>query len=632
MEKTHIIFRFILICIFSTNVTFGSEKKESQSINNVSSLNDNSNLINLIRADAELKVHYNTCLEQGGNWTSCLWEKVAKNENLKKKVQTAAEEDRKSSAIASKLENSNTDETKGSRSPASSPSNSSKNFKSIVAKDNTVKIDNAKDPFILKLQENIEKQLDAIFTTTPSETFKDSNGQVISQAASRNFLATDHSKFATLYNTHLSNSVVQSMSTFCSEAEYKNQKFFMYKGQKERTQSLEKNIALLKSAKFKSPPPEYKKYCVDEKTKNASECAKYNPCDQNGQYYDETSCRFNGCIPVVSKLCYDVAKNTPDIDNDFTKDDQAYTQTRACEVMEFIKSARAAIIALEKQEKFYKENTEKNVTSINMKGLKEFKSEGEISRNSQDIVTITSKIAKDADENSKEEIEDLNCLDKDGNISNQSACDKLVIADKEKAQSAVAELSLRRQVQLDKINELTTIEQLTEFLIAEGETKESAETYIEKIKKEDTSGRALEDILREKITKKYKTETDAIVKGLADKVNAESVDSKDSKDQKVEKYKKIQEELKSKGQRYTNMLHFGNVVSAYLTLTDSKTGESSANANQLYRELASRKDIEDIKTIEENAGKAGLSASKEDTSATTLDIKQINDDILQKND
>lgn len=627
-----LIINALLSLSFGVNVinfTFASStKKESESFNNVTALNEDSHLQNLINTDAELKTHYSSCLQTGGDWTSCLWEKVKNNSTLKKKVQTAAEEDRKNASIIKVSDDKNNSEKNQGRSPASSDK---KNVNNIVAKDNTVKIDTAKDPFIIKLQENIEKQLDTIFTTTPSETFKDSNGQVINQAASRTFLATDHSKFASLYNTHLSNSIVQSMSTFCSEAEYNKdeKKFYIYASAEKRKESLKKNIAFLKDAKLSPAPPEYKKYCVDESTINSTECAKYNPCESSSKYYDETSCRFNGCIPVVSKLCYNVDTHTPR--DGIESEDRDYTKVRACEVMEFVKSARATIMALDNQEKFYKEHTEKNANGINLKGLKQFQSEGEISRNSQDIVTITSNIAKQADEASKEDIEGIKCLDNDGNITNQSACDKLVIANKEKASSAVAELNLRRQLQLEKIKELTTVDQLKEFLMAEGETKESADAYIEKISKENPGDRSIEEILQEKIISKYKAETEAIVQGLAKKISDQSIDTKDNKDQKAEKYKKIQDELKAKGARYTNMLHFGNIVSAYLTLTDSKTGKSSANANQLYRELASRKDLADVQNIEENAQKAGLSASKEDTSATTLDIKLINDEILQKN-
>lgn len=631
--------------VFSTmtSISASDGKKESKSLNNVSALNEESRLQNLINSDAELKTHYNSCLQQGGDWTGCLWQKVQNNSTLKKKVQTAAEQDKKVAAIVQKL-NPNLEPESIQSAPSRAPASSGdkKEASKIVAKDNTVKIDTAKDPFIIKLQENIQKQLDAVFTTTPDEVYKDSKGQVITQAASRNFLATDHSKFASLYNTHLSNSIVQSMSTFCSEAKYDSseKKFFLEKDSVKRAITLEANIGLLKTAKLTAPPPEYKKFCIDYKmSKNQAEvaegmanCPQYDPCDSSSKYYDESSCRFNGCIPAVSKLCYNNSSSVPSAAQTLDKE---YTQTRACEVMEFVKSARAAIMALDNQEKFYRENTEKNAIGISLKGMKEFKSEDDVSRNSQDIVTITSKVVKEADEKSKDEIAAINCIDENsGQITNQAACDKLVIEDKEKASRAVAELSLRRQVQLDKIEELTTVDQLKEFLLAEGETEESADAYIEKITAELQSnpGNTLVDELKKRITNKYKAETDAIVKGLAEKVKEQSIDQTDSATDKTKKYAQIQKELKAKGERYTNMLHFGNVVSAYLTITDNKTGKSSANANQLYRELASRKDLDYAKKIEENAQKAGLNKSNEDTASTTLDVKLINDEILKKNE
>lgn len=610
---------------------------ESKSMNNISALNEDSHLQKLIQSDQNLKVIYSGCV-QAPDLSDCLWKGIqGKNADLEKKVKAAAEKDRKAVAQAS--------QTSPSRAPASSSDGDGKKDElKIVAKDNTVKIDTAKDPFIIKLQENIEKQLDAVFTTKTNAVYKDSKGQVIEQAASRTFLATDHSKFASLYNTHLSNSIVQSMSSFCSEAKYDSNesKFYLEKDPDKRKQTLKDNIDLLKTAKLSPPSPEYKKYCVDFKSskdqnevaQGQANCPQYDPCGSSNS--DKTSCQFNGCIGAVSKLCYDSSNNIPSSVKN--SDDKKYTETRACEVMEFVKSARATIMALDNQENFYKEYTDKNpVLGIQLEGIKHFQSEGDVSRNSQDIVTITSKLAKDADEASKNELANINCASENNGqaiINNAEACKKLVIENKENAEKAVLELSLRRQVQTEEINEMTTVEQLKKFLMAEGDSEESADAYIEKITQEiqNDPGKTLVDELKSRISDKYKAETKAIIQGLADKVKDNSVNENDSASSKAKKYLEIQKELQAKGERYTNILHYSNIVSSYLTLTDSKTKKSSGNANQLYRELASRKDLADTKQIEENAQKAGLTVSKEDTSATTLDIKTINNEILKKNE
>lgn len=618
-------------------VAIAMAKEESKAFTKISAQNEDSYLLGLIKNDPELRTHYNTCAESSDNIPSCLWERVSGpngNEALKKKVLQAAEADKKQAS----------NNRENGRAPSSEKDDGNKTKVDIVSKDNTLKIEKEKDPFIKKLQENISKQLEAVFTTTTNEVYKDSEGKVINQAASRTFLKTDHSQFSKIYNTHLSNSVVQSMATFCSEAKYDKTQdlFFLHKDTQKRKETLEKNTKDLATATFKQPHPNYQKFCIQipndtnaaeaEKNNARIECAKIDPCKSTDpQYQDDTSCRFNGCIARVSDLCY----KTPDDIED--TDDKNYTQSRACEVMEFVKSARAAIMALEKQEKFYAQ-TEKGSAGITLKGQKEFQSEKDISRNAQDIVTITSKVAKDADEASKEEIESLNCLNQDGNaIQNEESCKKLLIAstkeDKEKAEMAVTELNLRRIAQSEKIGELSTVDELKAFLIAEGDSEEKASAYIEELTKEaQKDGRSVLDLLKEKIRNKYDAETKAIVLALADKVKESSLDGSENGNDKIQRFAAIQEELKSKGSRYTQMLHFGNVVSAYLQLTDSKTGKSSSNSNQLFRELASRTDLEAAKDIEKKAREAGLTESKEDASSTLLQVEQINDVILRKND
>lgn len=624
----NIIYLASLFSAYLCSPPLWAASESDKSFNDVKAQNSKSRLMSLIENDANLKTHYNSCQSENENdLPKCIWEKIQSNSELVKKVKAAALEDRKEVPAARE----GAGETTTSRSPAST-SDGKKDTLEPISKDATVKVDTGKDPFILKLQENIGRQLDAIFTTTPGEVFKDSKGKVLDQK-SRTFLATDHSKFAALYNTHLSNSIVQSMSSFCSEAEYNDRKFIIYKNDSQRKAVLEKNIQDLSSANLTPPSAEYKELCKNDNFSDPK-CQAVDPCTQGSPAYNKASCHFNSCLPAINKLCYEIGiaaiPNSP-------LDDQNYTKTRACEVMEFVKSARATIMALDKQEKFYKENTEQNNIGMQLKGLKDFKSEGDVSRNSQDIVTITSDVAKKANEDSIKEFDNLGCVtegpDGKASIANEEACKKLVIENKENAQKAVVELNFRRQVQLDEIEQMTTVDELKKYLIAEGDSDESANAYIAKITKEaEQKGNiSVQDLLKQKIKKKYEEETKAIVQGLADKIKHNSVEATDTADNKAQKYLDIQNELKSKGERYTNMLHYSNIVSSYLTLTDSKSGKSSANANQLYRELASRKDLQSAKQIQENAQKAGLNASKEETSATTLDIKTINEQILNKN-
>lgn len=599
--------------------------EEVANVSEISGLNKDSHLQKLILSDTELKTHYNSCKgDTAKDWTACLWERVQGNAELKKKVMTASKLDKREAPIIQVLPEHLDD------FPLPQPPKRSEDTKKIMSMDNSINVSKINDPFVRKLQENIEKQLDSVFTTA-SPDIKGSKGEVNSQAPGRTYLATDHSIFSSLYNTHLSNSIVQSLAMFCSETEYDQDenKFFIFSDSKKRKNSLNNNLLELEKAKLSPLPPEYQKYCSDGENYNQELCAKYNPCNKASELYDQSSCRFNGCVYSVNRLCHKTDETVPS--KGVEKVDTEYTKERACEVIEFIKTARASIMSLSEQEKFYQKIQKNGSSGIALQGMRSFQSDGDVSRNSQDIVTITSKTAREADESSKDEITTINCIGKDGQIVNQSSCDKLMLKNPEEARESLTELRIRRESQIEEIEGLSTIEQLKKILISEGDTEEEADKLIEKLSKEATETNSLIDLLKKRITSKYRTETEAVISALAQKVSRTTIEEKDDPETRKNKFRRVQDELRAKGERYTNMIRYGNIVSSYLTLSDGASGKSSVNSNQLFKELASTRDLDSTKTIEENARQAGIVSSTDDTSSTTLDVRTINNDLLKKN-
>ena len=597
--------------ILSTSLAFSSLfsglEIKANSIVEVNSGSTDNPVFDMVQADPALKGFYDECANNHSfekeKIPNCLWDSVKNNPTLKKKVIQAMESVKKSPE--------------------------KNDAKEIMAKKNQIKIDESNDPYIKKLNDYISSQLENVFTAQSGKTH-DEKGKLIDDKKRKTYLATDHAKFSELYNTQLANSVTQALSSYCSEAKEEddftitkpandakdpNKKntislFIIKKDADQRASDLKSNMTSLNTADFSN------KDCSD--ATNAK----------------SPGCQYNRCIMTIHEVCYNTSISSPkDRENDL-----AESQSRACIVMDFIKNARAGIMALDKQKDFYDDLSKKQAPAIDLTsgGLKEFKSEGDQKRGSQDITTITSgDLQKIADE-SKGEVDSLKCIDENGN-RNEAICKKLVIEDKEKAEKALLEFGMRRIAQVDEIENIKTTEELKTFLISEGDSAEKADEII-KTQLSENNGK-IEDVVQ-KIKDKYKAENDAIIKSLTDKVETHNVDLAKEPDKANQKLQNIQKELQSKGSRYANMLQYGNIVSAYLTVTDASSKVQKTNTAQIFRELASAQGqkgttnpadpsnanapIINAETVKKNVESAGLKNEDDNTGQVQLTVEDIN--------
>lgn len=611
--------RLIRLYLLSTVIFFLSPGLRASSIVEINSGSTENPVFDLVQADPALKSFYDDCSTRHSidkdKIPDCLWTNVKDNPTLKKKVIQAMESKKNNSS-----ENSND--------------------KEIMAKKNKIKIDESNDPYIKKLNEHISKQLENIFLSQSGRTH-DEKGNLIDDKKRKTYLATDHAKFAELYNTQLANSVTQALSSYCSEAvedsrftftqsiaatseNNTNQtqqtprarKLFIIKSNADSMKNDQKNnLQSLNNADFKP------KNCND-------------PAEESSTY-----CSFNRCIDNIKEVCYNtnISYQTSSTSE---SEDLKYSRSRACVVMDFIKNARAGIMAMDKQKDFYNNISRNQALSIDLShtGLKEFKSDGDIKRGSQDITAITSGELQKIAEESKAEIESLKCIDENGNRNNE-ICKQLVLKDRENAEKSLLEFGMRRIAQVDDIENIQNEEDLKKFLVSEGDSEDKAKEFIQN--QLSANNGSLTDVIQ-KIKNKYKVENDAIIKSLSDKIENHSIDLSDQSPQNNNKLKNIQNELQSKGARYANIIQFGNIVSAYLSIKDQRSGEIKTNTAQIYRELASSQNVPvsnnqanqeqpliNAETVKNNVKSAGLKESKSDDDQVSLKVKDINE-ILGK--
>lgn len=595
------------ITLLSFGLSFGLS---ANSIVDVDSGPVNNPIFDIVQSDPALKGFYDKCSSDHSvdkeKIPNCLWDSVKNNPTLKKKVVEAMA----SQKADEKKENSKNDSNK------------------IMAKKNQIKIDESNDPYIKKLNEYVASQLENVFMAQSGKTH-DEKGKLIDDKKRKTYLATDHAKFSELYNTQLANSVTQALSSYCSEAKEEddititkaandpkdpNKKntislFIIKKDADQRATDLKNNMSSLNNADFTN--------------KDCSDAANAK----------SPGCQYNRCIMTIHEVCYNTAVDYPkDRESDYEE-----SKSRSCIVMDFIKNARAGIMALDKQKDFYDDLSKKQAPSMDLTsgGLKEFKTDSDQKRGSQDITTITSGDLQKIADQSKGEVDGLKCIDENGN-RNEAVCRKLVLEDKEKAEKALLEFGMRRIAQVDEIESIKSEDELKSFLVSEGDSSEKADEFIKKELAQNNG--KLEDVVKN-IKEKYKAENDAIIKSLTDKVEAHNVDLTKEPDVANQKLQNIQKELQSKGSRYANMLQYGNIVSAYLTVTDASSKVQKTNTAQIFRELASSQGtknannndpnqaaapIINAEVVKKNAESAGLKNEDDNTGQVQLTVEDIN--------
>jgi hypothetical protein len=520
----------------------------------------------------------------------CIWTALEGRPDLKTKVQQM-------------YANENTPKTPdgASRAPASTTPSDLTN---LTNKSKQIGEDYMSDPAVVNLSKIFEKKLEEALI-----------GDASAQKDTKKIAAVDHAKFIELYRTELGKTIVNAFTSYCLETvnrridmsskkdckdkDNKPTDCIMYflSDEDSKKQTVENNLKLLKDAN------------LDLSTDTTS-----NP-DAN---------RWTGCIGSVSNVCY---ATDADLKLKSGSEDSKRSQTKACVIMDYVKSARKNLIIANQQEGFYANLASKDLSANIMENDRKVEIN---SKNSNDsVVTATSKDIEDAyKEASKKEYAEIEkCVDTSGKISNTESCKKYLNINKDDKEKDLVEFGLRQNALGEKINNLAdkgTKEDVKKYLIEEG-YKENVIADMIKNNEDLTKVKA-------EIKQRYINEKDAIIASMAEKIKAKTssengkIDNASTSDTSdTGKLNKIKEDLKTRTSDLENLVHFNNVVSSYLEIDSGKT--KSRNVASLYDEINNGSEAykKDNKDLRDKATKANL---KEKTDSgdkgTDLSVENLN--------
>jgi hypothetical protein len=337
----------------------------------------------------------------------------------------------------------------------------------------------------------------------------------------------------------------------------------------------------------------------------------------------------------LKKLCNDRSKSSNKPVN--CEKTVETSNTRACEVTEYIKKARLNILAVDKTLKKFETDLASKAKGV--APVAEFGTEKTI----DELTTLTSKEIFDSGyaKAKEEELAEFEKCYQKGKIVDATACEKYLNKDAKAAYADMSELKLKQESIQKKIEDLITNsdeEQLKTFLVEDGYSEQDAEE-IAKIQG-----------MRARIIEKYENQKNALIASTQkeiDRLTSATDGSIENIDENKDKLQKIDARLRSDTQKFAELVHFNNIVSSYLTIDSGDGKNTEANEAVRARELAStafdantakelKKEygqtfdasytLED--SLQQEVGSGGGTGGKDDTDQVTLGAQNISDAFL----
>lgn len=500
--------------------------------------------LEFILESSDVKGKFEACKTEAGADTlteavsTCLWVKDPNKPNL-------ALTDDEQKAVVKQIDNL------GGQTGANADSSLGK-FESL---DNGFLKQVNKEPSFKRLQEHMTKKL--------QET-------IYGDQKEKGLIVADHTTFHKLYKSQLTKNVIQAMSSYCLDAKPGD---YLIDDQKLETQR-KANITLLSSSNVTN-------VFIDP---NDTSLGKEDQLDSEAA--------FNGCIRALPKVCYTTGVTYLDHSNETDPRKKAiyeYSKKRACNVVTYIKQLKQNIIAVNdietKLDALKKDspagfgagavtNLKKTYIaddneSLTVMSSKEFVEESGFKDAVDSEVAAFEKCYKDADENDGNP----------GDVVDPEACKKYLSDEKEKNTKLIAEADLRSRA----------LEKKMDDTFADDKDK-GVRTYL---KDQAFSEKEIEALIAKKsidqlaidIKNRYRAERESYIKNLAEKIQ-EKTKKEDSISAtgNIDRLDDIRKELTTKTTRYTELVHFTNVVSGYLKVTGGAS-ESGRNTTSLAIEL-----------------------------------------------
>jgi hypothetical protein len=578
----HYLFLFTLL-VSQTSFAADAKKDSAKKGETSGTIAINSSLQKLIDIDG-VKPLYEGCEKRSPGVPDtvfkCLWDQVKDDASLKKKVMDAYAQENAPAKDPKKEEaTALTDTTSIGRAPASSEGEAN-----LITKKSNININYSVDPAVQALSEFFGKKLDEILDPNKALTKEEvKEGRI---------LEVDHKKFIELYKSELGKTIVNAFTSYCLDTDPTTLK----------CSPVDKKFDCSKSTATISNDPEKRE---DHRKKNLDGLKTAN---LNGD--SEESAKWQTCIAKVTPNCK--PSGTGSINDE--------TSTRACLVVDFVQAARKNIMIADKQIEDYKLLDSSSTTGIvsNTKGIDDLKK-----TSSDSILEMTAKDVKDSLKKPMEvATKEFEACYKGGAIVDAEACKKYLSTNTNENSQALVEMQLRQEAQLGTLEDkLKDDEKVRTYLKEEGYSKDD-------IARMTKDPKAVGEV-RDEIIARYKAQKDAIIKEMAAKIerNVATVDGKVSIDKDKSKLDKIKDELESRSKDLQNLVQFNNIVSSYISISDSKGNSAGRNTASLFAEAKSM-DKDEAKILNKSIKAAELTDQKGKASSVDLNVKVINDELV----
>ncbi|MCP4912706.1 MAG: hypothetical protein GY909_06275 [Oligoflexia bacterium] len=384
----------------------------------------------------------------------------------------------------------------------------------------------------------LEKFYGNMFKEAIGEDTTDGKGG--DDSSKNTFVNVDQKKFHDIQQSHISKTIIDSISQFCVDAE-----------------SIQEGNNIRVSI---SADPGVRK---NQRDANINLLATPNGGPGQNQHWTR-------CTAALQRVCknptdyYSVLTNKPD------QADQTETQNRACITVTYLKGKRQELVRVEEIQEQWKTHFNKN-KQLGRYEIKNFKYAKKV--DTENIVNVTSGQIANSEELKEAKKEEIALLEKckQDYQGNKEACDEYLVG-QEDSEKLEEEFAIRNKAATEKLKDtVKDKESLEKYLKEQNYTEEQ----IAKMTKDDqTIQRSIANI-----TQSYDNQRKALVEKMRKKL-ANSTRTKNQQGQEVPgNFTELKKELEQNHDDWVQVTHFSNVVSGYLTFKDPNGGQSGGANN-----------------------------------------------------
>ena len=420
--------------------------------------------------------------------------------------------------------------------------------------------------------------------------------EIIDPGGDKNVVA-DHAIYHKIYRSQLGKNVIGALSSYCLDA--RGDDFLVEKDPQRNRDTRKENLKKLETTS------------TTESGNTNMAYGHWSGCAFNIQHICYNTCREKE--GAGKKYC---CKENCDNDTLFQ-----HSQSRACEVVDYIKAIRQNLLVLDKIDEQWEERKSTGVAGFDGNVVHEVEIEKITSLNSRQVVEQSGYTNEQ--KNIVEEMEE--CLK---NFDPRN-CSKFVGVEKE-GERALDEQSFRTRVLQEKIDLMKKSDKredsLEQYLRDEGYSKEEISKMLQDGK-----------VSAEMISQRFKEKRAALQRSLKEKLENTSADPNDPQDTK-DTLQNLRDEAARERQRLGELVFFTNMVSGFLKIGDEEGNVLGNNSESLQQELkdglfsseeSANKLGLDFKALQESGNKAAPLSNKQNTQEQrNLEVETINELLL----